>query len=358
MKYYIVEGKTESGKYNAGSKARKDVEKIMQDNGYSMLDVETVYGVRYKKWQKPLQYCNYLSNYLRWKRNIKKLKSGDIVLFQYPLLNMTFFIKKIIKSLQKKNVHTIAIIHDLDSLRLKNENRISLFDKRRIYEDEKVLPEFSKIISHNKKMTKVLNGLGINNEKIVNLEIFDYLVDDKLKIKKRNIKLPLIIAGNLSSIKAGYISKLNSIKETNFNLYGKGLDVELNKNVNYKGSFLPDDLPNELDGSFGLVWDGNSIDECNGIYGEYLKYNNPHKLSLYLISNLPVIVWKKSAMAEFVEKNKIGFAVNSLNDINKEISKISNDEYNKILKNVNEVSTKLLKGHFLKLAIKNVEEDL
>ena len=347
MKYFIVEGNTESGKYNAGSKARNDAESILKKKGFNSLNVKTKYGVRYKKWQKPLQYMTYLFNYFKWIFLISKLQSEDIVVIQYPLLNITVLFDKIMRKMSKKKIKTVALIHDLDSLRLRNNGHMNLFDKRRIYEDIKVLPKFSNIISHNEKMTEKLNEYGISNDKIENLEIFDYLVNKDLNLKKRNKELPVIIAGNLSSEKAGYIRDLSKITDVEFNLYGKGLDFETTKNVIYKGSFLPDELPNELDGAFGLVWDGNDINECNGVYGEYLKYNNPHKVSLYLISNLPVIVWQKSAMADFVIKNKIGIVVNSLEDIQKIKDNLSEKEYEDIIKNVKIISNKLLEGNYL-----------
>ena len=56
------------------------------------------------------------------------------------------------------------------------------------------------------------------------------------------------------------------------------------------GSFLPDELPSALEGSFGLVWDGDSSKTCSGVFGEYLRYNNSHKASLYLASGFPIIV--------------------------------------------------------------------
>ena len=60
-----------------------------------------------------------------------------------------------------------------------------------------------------------------------------------------------------------------------------------------------------MDQNFGLVWDGTSLDGCNGRYGEYLKFNNPHKTSLYLSCGIPVIIWKEAALADFVEEHKV-----------------------------------------------------
>ena len=58
-----------------------------------------------------------------------------------------------------------------------------------------------------------------------------------------------------------------------------------------------------------------SSETCKGSFGEYLRINNPHKTSLYLASGIPVIIWSKAALAEFIEKNKCGITVDSLYEI-------------------------------------------
>ena len=58
-----------------------------------------------------------------------------------------------------------------------------------------------------------------------------------------------------------------------------------------------------MEGSFGLVWDGISVETCAGVYGEYLKVNNPHKTSLYLASGIPVIIWKEAAWLSLLNAN-------------------------------------------------------
>ena len=54
------------------------------------------------------------------------------------------------------------------------------------------------------------------------------------------------------------------------------------QNVVYKGVYPPDQLPDKIQGGWGLIWDGSSLKGCQGNYGEYLKYNNPHKTSFYI----------------------------------------------------------------------------
>lgn len=86
-------------------------------------------------------------------------------------------------------------------------------------------------------------------------------------------------------------SLANKSSKLQINAYGNHFDQsKAEKALCYKGSFHPDVLPGILEGDFGLVWDGISAQSCIGNTGEYLKYNDPHKTSLYIASGIPVIV--------------------------------------------------------------------
>ena len=98
----------------------------------------------------------------------------------------------------------------------------------------------------------------------------------------------------------------------------------------------------------GLVWDGVSVHACEGGLGEYLQFNNSHKCGLYLASGLPVFVWKRAGLADFVEENQCGFAVESLDEITETLHKLTKEEYEKLLVNVKRVSENVRKGYYLK----------
>lgn len=353
-KFYICEGKP-NGDYNASTKARSDVEKILEKQGYKKFFVPTKYGVKENKLLKLLQLLSYVRNKYIWEESLSNLKSGDIVILQYPVLNTVIGLEKVLKKAKKNGIKVIAIIHDLDSLRYKPEYQGKLLCQRVQREDKKVLKACTKIIAHNDKMKEVLVELGNEPEKIIVLELFDYLCDIELKEISRVKDEPIIIAGNLSKEKAGYLKNLKNIKNVNFNLYGIGYEKEENeKNIEYKGAFLPDELLNNLYGSYGLVWDGNSIEECKGGFGEYLKYNNPHKVSMYIAAGIPVIIWKEAALADFIQKNKLGCSVSKLDDIEKIMTEMSDTEYNEYLQNARCFSEKIRRGEFLTKAIQKI----
>ena len=80
---------------------------------------------------------------------------------------------------------------------------------------------------------------------------------------------------------------INDIYTNNQNGYTVGLirikesseDDKVNKVITFTGIFdeLKYKATYKMEGSFGLVWDGTSKDTCIGGFGEYLKFNNPHK---------------------------------------------------------------------------------
>ena len=85
--------------------------------------------------------------------------------------------------------------------------------------------------------------------------------------------------------------------------------------------------------------------------GKYLKYNNPHKTSLYLASGIPVIIWKEAAMADLINEKQVGLVVDSLEDISDKFRKLQEEEYTKLKKNAEKLGKQLRTGAMLKTAI-------
>ena len=175
--------------------------------------------------------------------------------------------------------------------------------------------------------------------------------------KKTYEKNTVIVAGNFDIRKTKYARQLPESPE--FSIYGINFEEEnLPSNVQYNGAFSPDELSNHLHGGFGLVWDGDSPHTCSGMYGEYLKMNNPHKASLYLASGFPIIVWSQSALAEFVRKNHCGILVDSLFEIADCLNSIDEEDFQELIKNSKIVGEKLRNGYFLKTALEKCERNL
>ena len=349
MKYYLKEEFLhEKNVKNAGSKARNDVEQIVKKEGYQDLvfSVDNWYEMGILKAQ--------LCKSKVFGEVLDQLKQGDELLIQLPIINHSFFTTHHVKKAQKKGVKVHFIIHDLDALRFMNGQAVPLKHRIRMkIQESGLLGAADGIIAHNPIMKSVLVEKGIAEDKIVSLGIFDYLIPNFQEKTCLTKNQPIIVAGNLAQEKAGYLYSLPI--DPAYNLYGVGFDKSRAlANETYFGSFLPDDLPEALEGGFGLVWDGDSAETCSGVFGEYLRYNNSHKASLYLASGFPLVVWKQSALSHFVLEKGCGIAVESLHDLKETIDNLSDADYQDLVDNAKRVGQEIRDGHYLKTALKHL----
>lgn len=348
IKIYLLAEDVTKG-YTAGEKARKDVLEILQHKDY-------IEHIKFFDKGNNKIFVLYQIFY-SFIKLLCEIKENDYLIIQYPYSPkfMYTIIYKCVDMITKiKKAKKIALIHDINYLRndksIKDE--FSKYDKKL---ECSILNKFDKIICHNNIMKETLSNDGVIQGKLISLDIFDYISDN---IQKKRVYDPnniiISLAGKLDKNKSGYIYELKNIvnKNIKFELYGIGyIEDKKDKNVEYKGVAKPEELPNLLKGNFGLVWDGNSLDKCDGLAGEYLKYNNPHKVSSYIACGLPVIVWKKAAIADFIIKNNLGICVDNLNEINSVINELNEEKYNILLENVNKIKKKIIKGEFLIEAI-------
>ncbi len=350
MKYYLKEEFLhDNNAKNAGNKARNDVEVILNDLGYAPLKVIV------DNWYKMNVLNAQIHKYRALLRAFKRLKKNDDIVIQFPLLHHSLFINSILKSLKNKGVNIYLLIHDLETLRFVNDKSLPFRMKLRMKLTESdTFHSVTGIIAHNPIMKSVLVDKGVAEDKIVSLGIFDYLIPNFQEKNELSKNQPIIVAGNLAQEKAGYLYSLP--KEPAYNLYGVGFDESRAlENETYFGSFLPDELPAALKGGFGLVWDGESAETCSGVFGEYLRYNNSHKASLYLASGFPLVVWKQSALSHFVLEQGCGIAVDSLYDLKATIENLSEDDYQTLVKNTKRVGQEIRDGHYLITALNNLK---
>ena len=327
---------------HAGTKATEDVITIAKRIGFEPLYVQMndlKPGVLHKL---NIQFRFYVD----WEKAYKRATAGSIILLQHPFHYPQMTREKtLLKMRNKKNVHFISIVHDVEELRILGKEQ---YHKR---EFEFMMKIADVLIVHNNVMRDFFIAKGFDKEKIVVLGIFDYLRNES------NSKLPVFeksvtIAGNLDVKKSGYLANLPDVN-CKFYLYGPNFSLGEADNVIYDGVLLPDQIPKVLTKGFGLIWDGDSIETCKGGFGDYLRYNNPHKLSLYLSSGLPVIIWKNAAEAKFVEENGVGYTVESLHDVQKLMEMISENKYKKMAERVREVSKRLIDGEYMQTALTN-----
>ncbi|EPI05694.1 hypothetical protein D920_00051 [Enterococcus faecalis 13-SD-W-01] len=331
MSDYILEV-IEGQKLTAGTKAKEDIAYFLERAGFKKLKI----SVPKNKWSRPIiiKKC--------WKKILKDFKSGDTLYYQYPAYSR-YLGDIFIKEAEKKEIRKVLIVHDLEALRYYKDQ-----PKNRARELS-FINKFDYVIAHNQKMKDWLIHHGVIR-KIINLEIFDY--KEQAPLSKGNKDMSLVFAGNLG--KSQFLSQLDLKKK--IELFGVSPAERYPDNIHYNGTFSPEELGEKMQGSFGIVWDGETVKECSGITGEYMKYNNPHKVSLYLTLGIPVIIWSEAALSSFVVENQVGFSVSDLSEIDEKIAALSDQQYQNLKSNAQLLSEKLRSGYFIKQAVATINE--
>lgn len=344
MKINIITTKT-TPNFHAGQKAPSDIIEILKKE----YPVRTTFFDEVPTKNPILKVTKRLNyGYQFLKSRLKK----EVVILQFPLPE----ISKILNSIFLFNMNfldkskTVILIHDVNGLR---------FQDKELYDIElSRLNKVKYVIVHNKKMQEKLVSDGLKS-KPYTLELFDYLCDelkeDKTS-KKHDKSIKVVYAGNLAKEKSPFIHELkdNEMK-WHLSLYGVGIDKDLSSKITYHGKYPAAVLPAKLEGDVGLIWDGakDTSDE-NYQMKNYTKYNNPHKLSCYMAAGLPVIVWEKSAISEFVKKNNLGYTIKTLEDINN----LDFSNLEELKKNVKKIQSRVVAGEYTKKVFNKVLKDM
>jgi hypothetical protein len=278
------------------------------------------------------------------------VKKGDILFIQYPLKK---FYTCCCVLAHCKGAKVTTLIHDLGAFRR---------HKLTIPQEIKRLSHSDFIIVHNESMQQWLKEHGCKVP-LCCLEIFDYLSTSNPKsYPTPHFPWRIVYAGGLARRRSGFLYDLDScLKGWEMDIYGSGYEEEFGRKwhkIHYGGVVPSDTFIAEVEADFGLVWDGDSDDSCVGAWGEYLKINNPHKTSFYLRSGLPVIVWNQAAMAPFIKAQQVGFAVDSLKDIDDVLQRLTAEDYQTMRQNAERLGKQLSEGFYTKKALAESDKTL
>lgn len=339
MKYFLPRDYKYKHVNDAGSKARMDIEHIMSGAGY--VPVAEPFVVSKSR------LCHFVRTIEILVRAAMVIRKGDILVLQYP----TKYYSLICRLVHLRGAEVVTFIHDLQCFR----------NKRNSEQREIALMNMSDaLIGCNPSTCGWLlehGFVGHGRKKVVeSLGAFDFLSDAVCPDRKATWPLRKIVyAGQLSLRKNRFLYDFGSLMDGySLNVYGRGFDRTSAANsdkFDTKGFMLPDNLIRTSEGDFGLVWDGGSVDCCDGDWGSYLMINTPHKISLYIRCGLPLIIWEKAAMAAFVRDNGIGICVSSLRDIAGIYERLTRDEYNRMCDNVMRVGRQMAEGRYFERAV-------
>lgn len=338
-------------RYNAAGKPRTDTIATVCEMGGKLIEFRPLplTSTKCKLGEKIIWCINILN---LWRQNFIKCRNihNSLIFLQYPLVScppkMALYI---LNKLYDNGNKLLFIIHDLDSFRHYKSR-----------DTEKSFLRFATAaIVHSPEMAKSLQEILDKQTYSVPLEYFDYRSSICIEPRKDMRKVSLIFAGNLS--KAPFLKHLSELPLDGgfqINLYGMLSSlIHENQYVHYKGKFDANDF-SSIEGNWGLVWDGESIDTCSGNFGKYLRINAPFKFSLYLAANCPVVVWRQSAMAQYVEQQHLGICVDSIKDIPNVISNLSDSELKGIKESVAKASVEVRSGAKLKCALQKILEEI
>lgn len=321
--------------YDAGTKARNDVRDILSGLGFACA---VVFNRTHSSAMKLAEVYRAIF------RLGSTLDPGDLIVMQYPYNPKIaeMLLERIRKVREKKGCKLILLVHDLFYLR--RDDSYKDIEKTEVW----FLNSADGLIVHNEQMAAELQRSGVQT-RMISLGLFDYLYRGGEAPKAADDRNVIAFAGNLMPKKSGFLYQCGDT-DVGFNLYGAN-PGELPVNMQYCGSFEPNELPGKLCGSYGLVWDGPSAATCEGNYGEYLQYNCPHKASLYIAAGIPAAVWEKAAIARFITENRLGIAISCLKDL-EDLPKPGSQAYQEMLDGVWVYQQKVRNGEMLKAAIR------
>lgn len=322
------------------NKAKHDIDDVMEREGFRNVAVGS-------SWEGKV--ARFFAKLLSVVALPFRAGKGDVLLIQYPFKK---YYPSLCRIMRWRGGRTVTLIHDLGCFRR----------KKLTVEDEIVkLSRTDVLIVHNESMQQFLLDHGYKRP-MLTLGIFDYLAPNEpvsMPVHAKNEPWKVVYAGSLAERKNMFLYRLDKALPANciwkLFVHGKGLDEEKADrwhHIESRGFIKSDDFVRDSVGHFGLVWDGSSIDECAGAWGEYLKVNNPHKTSFYLRSGKPVIMWREAALATFVEQAGVGLVVGSLLELNERLQQLTPTEYFAMVERVQKVRQQLAEGYYFKAAFK------
>lgn len=251
---------------------------------------------------------------------------GDLVILQLPTWNDLRYESQFIDKLKNYQVKLIMFVHDVVPLQFDSgeENLrtvIGMYNKA----DVLILP--------SEEMYECLKEHGLKVKKICFQKIWDYPVD--VELEKHELKRQLLFTG--SPERFGFVNHYQG--KTPIILYGiKAADPA--SHTEFMGERIGITLLSELSqGGFGLVWAGDD-------QYEYYRLNQPFKAATFLAAGIPLVVQKGIHIADFVRTQGIGWVVENIEEADRLVQSVSEEEYQKVLDHVKRIQYLVTHGFY------------
>ena len=182
MKYIVQEINPETEQVYISSKPRRDIDDIFRSMGYGFIHVFGSPSVN-------------LGAYRKIRTSFEALQQDDVIIFQLPMMTSPIILRRLFKSLAKRGVKIYVVVHDLDDFE-KNGAAIS-----RICDG---------VFVNNEKCALELIRMKFDMNKVIPLELFDYLIPDSISgaCGEYDRKGPVIFAGTLSREESAFLYTL------------------------------------------------------------------------------------------------------------------------------------------------------
>lgn len=268
---------------------------------------------------------------------IAPLNYGDIVIFQYPSWIGVNYDESFVNKIKSyRDTKLIIFVQDIQKLMFDSEQAILDMEIR-------TLNKADLLILPSKKMHRYLKENGLDEKPVIYQTIWDMPSD--ICFVDHAVTRCFHFAGNYNRFP--FLAEYHG-KTLIYQYDANKPDRENDDSFCWRGYFEQEKLMHELSkGGFGLVW---SDDEY---FDRYYSMNQPYKLGTNLAAGIPVIVKRGCVHEKFVERNGLGYAVDTLDEADKLVQSITDAEYIKLYHNVKNIQKLILDGAYTRKTLQD-----
>lgn len=268
---------------------------------------------------------------------IAPLNYGDIVIFQYPSWIGVNYDESFVNKIKSyRDTKLIIFVQDIQKLMFDSEQAI-------LDMEIKTLNKADLLILPSKKMHRYLKENGLDEKPVIYQTIWDMPSD--ICFVDHAVTRCFHFAGNYNRFP--FLAEYHG-KTPIYQYDANKPDRENDDSFCWRGYLEQEKLMHELSkGGFGLVW---SDDEY---FDRYYSMNQPYKLGTNLAAGIPVIVKRGCVHDKFVERNGLGYAVDTLDEADKLVQSITDAEYIKLYHNVKNIQKLILDGAYTRKTLQD-----